>query len=168
VSSLLAPSFVKVLLVLILFVLPQVSLGVIVELMRFIIRLELQKTMQQEIALLTDQFDQALCATFASLRRTNIGAEEWWNIYGKEASLVVDAQTVKQLLDAGTGSWAAYASQIANLCALSSLGKRLFGWAQPFIISEKVATMINDAIKKVSGRITKAMSSLRAGWVWGL
>ena len=157
-SDLLAPGFVKVFLVSILFVLPQVSLGVVVELMRFIVRLELQKVMQKEIGLLTEQFDLALCATFASLRRTNMDADGWWNIYGKEASLVVDPVTVKLLLDAGEGSWAAFAPQIASVCALSNIGKKLFGWAQPFIISEKVATMIKDAIRKVKGSITKVMS----------
>ena len=69
-SDLLAPGFVKVFLVSILFVLPQVSLGVVVELMRFIVRLELQKVMQHEVGLLTEQFDMALFATFAGLRRT--------------------------------------------------------------------------------------------------
>ena len=71
-SDLLAPGFVKVFLVSILFVLPQVSLGVVVELMRFIVRLELQKVMQHEVGLLTEQFDMALCATFATLRRTRM------------------------------------------------------------------------------------------------
>ena len=157
-SDLLAPGFVKVFLVSILFVLPQVSLGVVVELMRFIVRLELQKVMQHEVGLLTEQFDMALCATFATLRRTKMDAEGWWTIYGKEASLVVDSVTVKLLLDAGSGSWAAYAPQIANVCALSNIGKKLFGWAQPFIISEKVATMIKTATGKVKGGITKVMS----------
>lgn len=156
-SDLLAPSFVKVFLVSMLFVLPQVSLGVVVELMRFIVRLELQKVMQKEIGLLTEHFDLALCATFTSLRRTNMDADGWWDIYGKEASLVVDSVTVKLLLDAGEGSWAAFAPQIASVCALSNIGKELFGWAQPFI-SEKVATMIKDAIRKVKGSITKVMS----------
>ena len=157
-SDLLATSFVKVFLVSIQFVLPQVSLGVVVELMRFIVRLELQKVMQHEVGLLTEQFDMALCATFATLRRTKMDAEGWWTIYGKEASLVVDSVTVKLLLDAGSGSWAAYAPQIANVCALSNIGKKLFGWAQPFIISEKVATMIKTATGKVKGGITKVMS----------
>ena len=157
-SDLLAPSFVKVSLVSILFVLPQVSPGVVVELMRFIVGLELQKVMQQEVRLLAGQFDLALCATFAALRRTKMDADGWWNIYGKEASLVVDSVTVKLPLDAGAGSWAAYAPQIANVCALSNIDEKLFGWAQPFIVSERVATMIKDAIRKVKGSITKVMS----------
>ena len=157
-SDLLAPSFVKVFLVSILFVLPQVSLGVVVELMRFIVRLGLSKVFQHEVGMLTEQFDLALCATFAALRRTKMDADGWWSIYGKEASLVVDSVTVKQLLDAGAGSWAAFAPQIASVCALSNIGKKLFGWAQPFTISEKVATMVKDAIRKVKGGITKVMS----------
>jgi len=150
--------FVLISLVSILSLLPQVSLGVIVELMRFIIRLQLQKPMQQEIALLTEQFDMALCATYASLRRTNMDAQDWWNIYGKEASLVIDAKSVQEVL-AAEGSWADYAPQISNLCALSALGKKLFGWAQPFIVSEKVAVMIQGAIDKAPKHITQAMGS---------
>jgi hypothetical protein len=126
--------------------------------MRFIIRLELQKPMQQEIAMLIEQFDTALCATYASLRRTNMDAQGWWNIYGKEAGLVLDSLSVQQVL-AADGSWSDMAPQIANLCALSALGRKLFGWAQPFVISEKVATMIDKAISEVSETVTQAMGS---------
>ena len=120
-SDLLAPSFVKVSLVSILFVLPQVSLGVVVGLLRFIVRLELQKVMRHEVGLLTEQFGLAFCATFAALRRTKMDADCWWNICGKGASLAVDSVTVKLLLDAGAGSWAAFAPQIANMCALPNI-----------------------------------------------
>ena len=138
--------------------LPQVSLGVVVEVMRFIIRLNLQKPMQQEIALLVEQFDTAMCATYATLRRTNMDAQGWWNIYGKEASLVLDSVAVQQVLSA-EGSWSDMAPQVANLCALSALGRKLFGWAQPFIISEKVAIMIDKAISEVGEKITQAMGT---------
>ena len=45
----------------------------------------------------------------------------------------------------------------SQMCALSDIGKKLFGWATPFIISEKVATMIKTAIGKVKAGITKVM-----------
>ena len=143
---------------LIFILLPQVSLGVVVEVMRFIIRLELQKPMQQDIAMLIEQFDTALCATYASLRRTNMDAQGWWNIYGKEASLVLDSVSVQHVL-ASDGHWSDMAPQISSLCALSALGKKLFGWAQPFIVSEKVATMIDKAISEVTETVTQAMGS---------
>ena len=108
--------------------------------------------------MLIEQFDTALCATYASLRRTNMDAQGWWNIYGQEASLVLDSVSVQQVL-AADGSWSDMAPQIATLCALSALGRKLFGWAQPFVISEKIATMIDKAISEVSETVTQAMGS---------
>eukprot|EP00974_Lingulodinium_polyedra_P089624 8690270-Lingulodinium_polyedra.AAC.1 len=63
------------------------------------------------------------------MRRSQLSESFWWEIYKPLAALVLDVVAVERIYNA-TDSWIQVAGYVSSVCALSQVGRKLFGWAQ--------------------------------------
>ena len=67
--------------------------------MKFVTRLG-PGTFKDEVALCMPVLDEALCVSWAALKRERITVEGWWDISKDYAHLVLDPHAVEQVLNA--------------------------------------------------------------------
>ena len=122
-----------------------VALSVVVESMKMITRSGLQTKFSSTVAHLVEVFDTALCTTLAQMRRSQLSESSWWEIYKPLAALVLDVQAVERMYNA-TESWIQVAGDVSSVCSLSQVGRKLFGWAQVYVVSARLTDHIDKLL----------------------
>lgn len=89
------------------------SLHSIVDIMKFIRRLNLGRIYGGEIALMRQHFDTTLSRLFTQLFTDGVGPKAFWAIYSEITGLVVDCADCKALLEA-KGDWLPFTPSTAS------------------------------------------------------
>ena len=74
------------------------AVAMVLDVMRFCVRLKLATQCPKEVGCLKDVFDQALCAIYAEMRTQGVTISAFWAVYGPIAGLVVDTKLVEAIL----------------------------------------------------------------------
>jgi hypothetical protein len=106
----------------------QKHVQVLVELMRMILRLELDTKFEKETKLMLPLFDETLCACWDRLKRGRVGPAEFWTLYGDVGSLIMIKDDVFAIMGCGS-DFNSVSDEIARCTAGCKLGTRMFGQA---------------------------------------
>lgn len=137
----------------------QHALMLILEVMRMIIRLEMNGVLGVEMSKLHDCFDQALTISLTQTKRT-CTEQQWWEVYKDISQLVLDCQSVDTIF-AAQSCWSSVAKEVATTVKNSCLGYKLFGWAEPFVCAESVEKLFQDKLNGLDkDKVTHASMDL--------
>jgi hypothetical protein len=103
------------------------------------------------------KFDECLVFTWEQMRKQDLSLEHWWEVYGEQASLVVDCDNFKKVMQC-KGQWSAVASELDALVGSSLIGARCFAHANTYVVGADMESMVNEVLLAASTKpqITKA------------
>ena len=106
--------------------------------------------------------------------------ESFWSKYRVDASLLLNSVHVDAIM-AATGEWSSVAREIGSTVRGSKLGERMFGFAEAFVVSEKLAAdfalavaplvkkvvVVAEDVAKARTTMLKHIEELNAGDILG-
>ena len=125
------------------------SLQVVIEFMRCITRLKLEKQFEREINHNVDTMDEALVSALAMMRRGRVPLDVFWRSYGSIAGLVLPSARVDTLM-AAKGEWCTISRDLSLVVRSSRVGENMFGWAQQQVTAEIAARLCKEGLQAMS------------------
>jgi hypothetical protein len=101
---------------------------VLIDLMRMILRLNVDTKFEKETKLMLPLFDETLCACWDRLKKGRVGPAEFWTLYGDVGSLIMMKDDVATIMECGS-DFKSVSDEIARCTAGCKLGARMFGQA---------------------------------------
>lgn len=132
------------------------GLGVVLDYMKMCSRLKGSSTAwyDNELAHCADTMDDALCASWATLRREKISVKQWWSLHREVASLVVDAVDVDAIISK-EGCYDSVAEALSRTTALTKVGAKLFGHATAHVVAGQLSQKTDELIRKMPKSLTE-------------
>ena len=96
------------------------------------------------------QLDKALTQAYVFMKNKGYSPEAFWSLYEDRADLVTQSEAVQKLLKV-EGSWAGHEASICAVVASSSLGKKMFGFAEEWLAVYGIGEIMQNRIKDILG-----------------
>ena len=125
-------------------------MNVMLELVRYIVRTNLQETFKPEAQASQNNFDLAFAVCYSNMKRHRITLQTFGKLDSGIAVLVLDAKLVIQILQCST-TWSSVADALRRAVSGSIIGERTFGFALQDVLTEKVSSTIDDQMKELHG-----------------
>ena len=114
------------------------ALQLTLELMRMIIRLNLEPAFANEVEVLRDAFDNALVRSYTLWKAESTSPSEWWAAHRGIACLVTDVSRVDKILAEAT-AWLPVADDLEVVISTSALGEKMFKESTTHVLTARFA-----------------------------
>lgn len=97
--------------------------------------------------------DESLVAAYAKMKKSGFGVVDFWKSHSTIAALLMSGDAVRAALGCNT-KWMDVSEQLAEVCASSRLGHKMFGFALGLVSSDKIGLFANGLLDSIVEPIT--------------
>lgn len=123
-------------------------LSVLLNLCSFIRKHQLETRYPKEVAAVLPTLDKALTCAYCTMKGKGFAPDIFWSAYADKAQVVVAKEPVERLL-AADGDWTGHEAVISAVVGSSTLGAKMFGFAEEWVTINGVADTINRKLAQV-------------------
>ena len=92
--------------------------------------------------------DEALVCLLGNMKRERLSLEDFWTKHFTEASLLLDAEQVRKVLQASS-SWSSVGAELRELSSTTLLGRKMFEGAVRLLASEEYGVALKDILRSL-------------------
>jgi hypothetical protein len=125
---------------------------IVLELMRFVARLDLKDAFPREFDIMKKIFDTACCKSASTFKANGVSSFAWWTRHKEIAELLLPSAALEKCMNNKSESWSALETELLEVVTACELGERLFLKASQTILRQRLTLCSVETVATLRGK----------------